>query len=249
MSALGIIDAGIGGLGIYRELRQRSDASIAYFSDSGFSPYGVVDTDELAARLQQIFDFLHKQGVKRVAVACNAASCAFPNDDDHIGIIRFGVQKILDSKHKCVGVIGGERTIRTNAYGKHFVDEDIDIIERVAQPLSRHVEAGRLTGDLLHADIKQILYPLRNTDAVLLGCTHYPAIADEIRQYVSPRTELIDPATLMVGWLKENWLDGLSIGESKGENRWFTSGNLREFTDNAKAAFGVEIINPEQVKF
>ncbi len=75
MNRIGMIDWGIGGLGVYKELVTDSPQfTCVYISDSGFTPYGKTPKLKLIRRLNQIVDFLRRKGVKTVIVACNAAS-------------------------------------------------------------------------------------------------------------------------------------------------------------------------------
>ncbi len=242
-TALAIVDAGIGGLGTWRAIKARSNIPLMYFADSGYDPYGNVSTTTLKARLQRIFQFLYTQGASNIAVACNAASCALPEDPNVEGIIRHGANAIKQSGFKHVGLIGGARTIRSQAYARLLRPKNIRLTQRIAQPLSLHVEAGTLNGEALYKDLKHILAPLKNTDAVLLACTHYPAISDQISQHLSSTTQLIDPAELMADWVLKNW----NFEQSNRPDRWFTSGDPAKLIENGYRAFDVRIKNPETI--
>lgn len=242
-ATLAIVDAGIGGLGTYRAIKSRCDIPIMYFSDSGFEPYGEVPTQKLRKRLQSIFEFLYAQGASKIAIACNAASCALPEDNNVEGIIRHGVEAIKRSGMQRIGLIGGARTIRSQSYARLLRAENIRLTQRIAQPLSLHVEAGTLDGDELSRDLARILSPLKNTEAVLLACTHYPAISDQIERHLNSATELIDPAELLADWVLENW----QFEQSIRPDLWFTSGDTAKLIENGRRAFGVSIENPEKI--
>ena len=242
-AALAIVDAGIGGLGTYRAIKARCDIPIMYFADGGFEPYGEVPTHDLRKRLQSIFEFLYAQGASKIAVACNAASSALPQDNNVEGIIRHGVEAIKRSGMQHIGLIGGTRTIRSQSYARLLRTENIRLTQRIAQPLSLHVEAGTLDGDELHQDLARILGPLENAEAVLLACTHYPAISDQIRRHLSSTTELIDPAELLADWVLKNW----QFEHSIRSDLWFTSGDTAKLIENGRRAFGVSIENPEKI--
>jgi glutamate racemase len=242
-TALAIVDAGIGGLGTWRAVKARSDIPIMYFADSGFEPYGKVPTNLLRKRLQRIFQFLYAQGASNIAVACNAASCALPEDPNVEGIIRHGVDAIEQSGLKNIGLIGGAKTIRSQSYARLLRANNIRLTQRIAQPLSLHVEAGTLDGECLHKDLEHILAPLKDSDAVLLACTHYPAISDQISRHLSRSTRLIDPAELMADWVLKNW----HFEHSDCTDRWFTTGDPAKLVTNGCRAFDVRIENPEKI--
>lgn len=74
-----VIDWGIGGFGVVRELERRSPGmGFVYFSDGGFTPYGKAKAGALVVRLERVARFFFDRGVRRVVVACNAASTVVP---------------------------------------------------------------------------------------------------------------------------------------------------------------------------
>ncbi len=235
--ALGIVDWGIGGLGVYREVKARADIPVVYFSDQGFTPYGKTPGAVLGDRLDQIFRFLFAQGAAHVAIACNAASAAHPGGERISRIIPFGAAMLKAGGWAHVGLIAGRATVLSRVYRREMAPFALDLKQRVAQPLSAHVEAGNLDGADLHRDLRVILKPLYDCEAILLACTHYPVIRQQIARHVNPGCRLLDPAAAMAGWL----VDHAGLGAACGEDRFFTSGDAAEFREHAKLAFEVEI--------
>jgi len=243
IKALAIVDAGIGGLGTYQAIKARSNIPVMYFSDSGYEPYGVVPTVRLRNRLKLIFAFLYTQGAERIAVACNAASCALPDDSNVEGIIRHGITAIGQSGIQDIGLIGGARTIRSQVYARSLRATGINLQQRIAQALSIRVEAGDTSSDALQQETNRIMAPLYNSGAILLACTHYPAISKVIQAAVSPDTRLIDPAEHFASWIIENW----KFDESDVTDYWFTTGDPAKLITNGQRAFGVNIPKVRQV--
>jgi len=94
---IGVFDSGIGGLTVVRELmRQLPNESIIYFGDTARVPYGPKSPDTVVRYSREIVDFLKKEGVKAIVVACNTATAhALPtlkaeNDLPIIGVIEPG---------------------------------------------------------------------------------------------------------------------------------------------------------------
>lgn len=242
---LGIIDWGIGGISIYKLIKERNpNAAILYFSDTGAIPYGKMRRRELARRLDSVIEFLIASGMTRLVIGCNAASTAIPDLADHgmkiDGVIQPAVDAAAKLKPSDLGVIGGRRTIVSGVYRKAFADREISIKQRIAQPLSGLIESGDTSSDILRGKAKQILHPLKNCSHVLLACTHYPAVESVLRNYVSPKTKFIDPAAAVVR----------RIGKlaSIGEDRFFTTGDPHQMKRSARLAFGVGIESVETVK-
>jgi len=232
---LGIVDWGVGGLGFYKELKKRVDAPVLYFSDNGFTPYGRTPTHALGRRLDSVFRLLFERGATHICIACNAASSAYPDGDNVNGIIQHGVNALRRGRWRKIGLIGGRRTVLSRAYSRHL--QGMDLRQRVAQPLSAHVEAGRLSGEHLARDIQKIVAPIRASDAILLACTHYPAISSEIGRHLDARCELLDPATEMADWVVANW----KPASRPASDRWFTTGDASAFRRSGRLAFQVDI--------
>jgi glutamate racemase len=237
---LGIIDWGIGGVSIYRLLKERKpEVSILYFSDTGATPYGKMGRRELASRLDAVIEFLKGEGMTRLVIGCNAASTAIPDLKDHgikiDGVIEPAVEAATKLRPPRLGLIGGRRTVVSGVYRKAFEGLGIDVAQRIAQPLSGLIESGDTSSEKLRVEAKQILGPLKNCSHILLACTHYPAISGLLSDYVSPTTKFIDPAAAVIQRL------GKLSATGNGEDRFFTTGDTRQMKRSAKRAFGVDI--------
>lgn len=240
MKRLGIIDWGIGGVSIYKLIKERlGPMPVTYFSDTGVTPYGKMARPELVARLNAVISFLKTRGVTHVLIGCNAASTAIPLLDDHgipvEGVIDSAVETVTKLKPKNLGLIGGRRTVVSGVYRKAFAGQNIGVKQRVAQPLSGLIESGDVSSDKLHAECNSILAPLKNCSHILLACTHYPAITSVISQYVSAETKLVDPAEDLVKKVG-NWKFA-----GDGKDVFLTTGDATAMKRAARNAFGVEI--------
>jgi glutamate racemase len=124
---LGIIDWGIGGISIYKRIKERDpSATILYFSDTGATPYGKMGRRELAERLDSAIEFLISNGMTRLVIGCNAASTGIGDLRDHgikiEGVIEPAVEAVANLMPSRLGVIGGRRTIVSGVYRKALVE-------------------------------------------------------------------------------------------------------------------------------
>jgi len=201
---LGIIDWGIGGVGIYKLIKERlGDVPIVYFSDTGVTPYGKMSRSELIGRLNSVIAFLKTRGVTHLVIGCNAASTAIENLDPQgveiIGMIESGVAAAMKQRPKQLGLIGGRRTVLSGVYRKAFAKQGITVEQRIAQPLSGFIESGDTSSNELKAECNHILSPLRNCSHILLACTHYPAISNVLGEFAASATIIfIDPANELI---------------------------------------------------
>ncbi len=247
ISRLGIIDWGIGGVSIYRLIREQiGDVPVTYLSDTGAVPYGRMSRPVLVARLDAAIEFLKLRGVTHLVIGCNAASTAIPLLADHgipiKGVIEPAIEMVSRLNPIKLGLIGGRRTVVSGVYRLGFAKRGIAVRQRIAQPLSALIESGDVSSDTLRAAAKQILGPLRTCSHILLACTHYPAIAPVISQIVSVNTILIDPAGELLDTIR-----GWQIG-TVGESAFLTTGDAAAMKRAAKRAFGVTLSHSSTVK-
>lgn len=244
---LGMIDWGIGGVSIYKLIKERSpESAVLYFSDTGATPYGKMKRGELAERLDAVIEFLIARGMTQLVIGCNAASTAIPDLADHgikiEGVIAPAIEATMKLKPSSLGIIGGRRTILSGVYRRAFAARGIKIKQRIAQPLSGLIESGDTSSEKLRSEAKQILSPLKDCSHILLACTHYPAIEPLIKDYVSPSTRFVDPAIAVVARL------GRLSALEKGQDQLFTSGDAGQMKASSLAAFGVELSRVKRIE-
>ena len=182
------------------------------------------------------------QECTHVAVACNAASTVTDRNSNRVtDIITHGLFLLNKMKDKKVALLGGRRTVLSRCYTQGA--PEINIRQRIAQPLSALVEAGDLNSKKLHDTIEKIVKPVRNTDIIFLACTHYPAVETQIRQHLPESVSIVDPAESMGNWILRNW----KPFDEKCSTQFFTSGNAETMLVSGSKAFGVEMGETENI--
>ncbi len=237
---LAIIDWGIGGIGIYKLIKERFGAvGILYFSDTGAVPYGKMSRLELVARLETILLFLKSREITHLVIGCNAASTVFPylklKGLKAEGIINSAVRATEKLKPERLVLIGGRRTVLSGVYRKAMAEKGIEVKQRIAQPLSAFIESGDVSSDNLRRECSRILSPVKYSSHILLACTHYPAIIPLMKDLVSPQTIFIDPAEQLLSDISK-W----KLPEG-GKDIFLTSGDVNAMKSSALKAFGCEI--------
>ena len=262
-----VLDWGIGGLATLKALRARAPhLPLLYLSDAGFTPYGRVPHEALGARLEALceaIESLHGP-LSGLMVACNAASSALTPALKlplTLSVIESGVEATLDALAQLpqlrelydplrVGVVGGEATIRSRLYERALTARaeahlraPLDVLSVVAQPISAHVEAGRLSGPELEADLELICAPLRGVHALTLACTHYPAVRERFSAQL-PHALLIDPLEHFVARGLERWGApplARSPSPSPAPLSLYTTGDVGAFVEGARLAWGLNM--------
>ncbi len=202
---LGVFDSGVGGLTVLRALRaQLPQASLIYVADSAHAPYGDRPDDFLQQRARQITRFLIGQGARLIVVACNTATAAAiavlraEFDLPFVGIEPGIKPALARSDARRVGVLATPSTLRSAKF-RALLHTHAGAAEPVLQPcpgLADAVERGDLQAPQVQQLIRQFCAPLRTAgcDTVVLGCTHYPLLAEQIQAELGPQVHLLDTA-------------------------------------------------------
>ena len=202
-SPIGIFDSGVGGLTIYEEIHKfLPNESIIYLADSKNAPYGDKTKKEIIDISVKNTDFLLSQGCQLVVVACNTASTnAVKYLREHYDIPFIRVQPAikpaaLNSKTKVVGILATKGTLKSELLfetSQRFA-QGVEVIEQVGEGLVTMIESGKMHSpemtDLLNKHIKPMLD--KNIDHLVLGCTHYPFLTDQIKEIVGKGVAILD---------------------------------------------------------
>ena len=202
-SPIGIFDSGVGGVTIYEEIhRLLPHENIIYLADSKNAPYGEKSKEEIIAISVKNTEFLLSHDCKLIVVACNTASTnavKFLRENYNIPFIR--VQPAikpaaLKSKTKVVGILATKSTLNSELLfetSQRFA-QGVDVVEKVGEGLVSLIESGDMHSaemtDLLNKHIQPMLE--KNIDHLVLGCTHYPFLTDQIKEIVGDKVGIID---------------------------------------------------------
>ncbi|AMA72073.1 MULTISPECIES: glutamate racemase [Aneurinibacillus] len=254
---IGIIDSGVGGLTVAKEvLRQLPREAIYYFGDTARCPYGPRPAEEVRAFSLQMIEFLLEQDIKALMIGCNTAAAVVLQEVSEwldipvIGVIEPGARTaIKETKTGQVAVIGTEGTIRSGAYEKTLKKLNPQIhVESLACPaLVPLVESGSFYDRKSLEIVRETLRPLQDKvfDALILGCTHYPLIAHFIQETVGPGVTLISSAEEAARELsavlshRKMLANGGDIVNPK--HRFFTSGNPELFMSIAEEWLNIRV--------
>ncbi|MGY4689291.1 glutamate racemase [Salibacterium sp. K-3] len=200
---IGIIDSGVGGLTVAREIaRQLPKEKMIYIGDTARCPYGPRPVHEVRQYTWEMIRRLQQENIKMLVIACNTAAAAVLEevkenlDIPVIGVIQPGAITALKlTKTDHVAVIGTEGTIASGAYPRalHLINEKVKVQSLACPPFVPLVEQGICEGEEASSIVRQTLQPLAGTpcDILILGCTHYPLLADVIQEVVGDSIRLI----------------------------------------------------------
>lgn len=201
---IGVFDSGIGGLTVVKHLSTvLPNEHIVYFGDTARVPYGSKSNSTVIEYSIQNTNFLLHKNVKVVVVACNTASSVAilalqkKFNIPVIGVIFPGAQMAVnETKNGKIGVIGTRATINNKAYSKAIkkIKKDVEVIEKACPLFVPLAEEGWTHHQATYEIAEEYLKELRvkEIDTLVLGCTHYPILADVIQEVIGNNVKLID---------------------------------------------------------
>ncbi len=212
---IGVFDSGLGGLTAVRRLRRVLPAEdVVYLGDTGRVPYGDRSAATIRRYAREDMDFLLGRKVKAVVVACGTvSSIALHTLPDKgvpvVGVVIPAAEKAAGlTKNGRIGITGTAAAIRAGAYAAALKElspgsETLAVACPMFVPL---IEGGETApgGELLETAAEEYLAPIRRfgADTLILGCTHYPLIAETIRRRVGSQVQLVDAAAAAVDEMK-----------------------------------------------
>lgn len=233
---IAVFDSGLGGLTVLRALRSRlPHEDFFYFADTRFLPYGDRPEAFLRERGVRIAEALRRRGAKALVVACNTATAAAAEAiraavTGPVVALEPGVKPAVAlSGNKCIGVLATTRTLASERFqrlvGTHAAGARV-----IAQPcpgLAEAIEAEGPEGAGVTALLDTFVAPLAaaSVDVVVLGCTHYPWVAEAIRQRLPAGTQLLDTGEAVARQLERLLLAGGLQGGGQGQLTVTTSGS------------------------
>lgn len=259
---IGIFDSGIGGLTVAKAIKNSlPNEQIIYFGDTKHLPYGDKSKETLVTYSLRITDFLIKQGVKAIVIACNSASAmAFDEVKKHSSVPVYNViDPIVDyveahqdtSNH--VGLIATKATVNSNIYSNKINNCCLGVTtSSLATPLLvPMIEEGFHNDKISNTIIANYLgdSTLKNIDTLILGCTHYPLIENEIDAYYEGKVNILNSADIVADKIKKLLTNSklLNLDKPKGNDHFYVSDFTPSFEKTANIIF-CNKINLEKIE-
>lgn len=249
-----VFDSGVGGLSIMREIqKQLPFVPMIYASDNAFFPYGTKGETELIARVDAVFHTLTATyPVDIIVVACNTASTlTLPHIRNHfsqpiVGVVPAIKPAAAKSKSQVIGLLATPATVQ-RPYTHNLIREyapDATVISVGSSELVQLAEHKLRGGEISAEQLQPILQPFFDhprgieMDVLVLACTHFPLLRDELAAQFSPSVELIDSGEA-IGRRVVSLLGNIEFAEQIPEHR-------AAFT---KASSAVDALQPQLAQF
>jgi glutamate racemase len=234
---IGFFDSGIGGITVLHDtLKILPNEDYIYFADTSNVPYGTKSKEEVRKFILNAVEFIVKQGVKAIVIACNTAtSVAIEEVRANYSIPIIGmepaVKPAVESNKeidKRVLITATALTLKEeklhNLIAKVDNEHIVDLL-----PLPRLVEFAEkleFSEDLVMPYLKEELsrFDLNNYGTIVLGCTHFSYFKDMVRNIVPPHMNVIDGNLGTANHLMRTLEKMDSLNEGSGEISFYNSG-------------------------
>jgi len=201
---IGIFDSGYGGLTVLRAIKDRLPSSdVLYFGDIKNAPYGEKSREELSELTVQALEFLQKKGATSIVSACNSVSASLAVS--LFDAFDLAPQRLIEMVGPTVSFFRNSpsrlllcatpATISSGIYQNAFT-----MIRKKIATVPITGLAGAIEFGASPEDIEKIIQDafknvdLRDYDALILACTHYPLAVDAFRKVLGNKIHLFDPA-------------------------------------------------------
>lgn len=227
---IGVFDSGMGGLTVMRALLERFPGEeFVYLGDTARLPYGTKSPETVTRYAIQCSGALDPYDVKLLVVACNTASAvALPALREKmapvpvLGVIEPGADAaVASAPGGRVLVLATESTVQGGAYPRAIRDRRPGAdVRQVACPLFVALaEDGLVEGPAVEWIVRRYLAPFldpeQRPESLLLGCTHFPALAEAIGRVAGPEVRIVDSAQTTAN-ATERLLDELDLRRTAG---------------------------------
>ncbi len=261
---IGVFDSGYGGLTVLREMAALlPQYDYLYLGDNARAPYGTRSFESVYTYTRECVFKLFEAGCPLVILACNTASAKalrtiqqndLPTMDSRLrvlGVIRPTAEVIGNyTTTGKVGVLGTPGTILSESYpieiGKTFPQLEV---HQQACPMwvplienNEHLGAG--ADYFVKKYVNQLMDKEPEIDTILLGCTHYPLLADKIAQQLPAQISIVSQGEIVAASLQDYLNRHPDMEQSCGKGgsrRFLTTDDTVAFDEHASIFFGSEV--------
>lgn len=252
---IGIFDSGIGGLTVANAIvKKLPNEEIVYFGDTAHLPYGDKSADAIRYYCLRISKFLLDQGCKMIVVACNSASSAgydvlldfFREQALFVNVVDPLVAAVAQKGFNRVGVIATKATVQSGIYHKqlHRIRPGLEVRTLATPLLAPMIEEGFVHNQASKAILDTYLaHPgFDDIEALLLACTHYPLIRQDIEAYFQHQVEVLDSTLVVAEEVARKLTDNALLNPQKrNPHRFYVSDYTASFEETTKLFYGEAI--------
>ncbi len=223
MGPIGVFDSGYGGLSVLKEFAALlPNYDYLYLGDNARAPYGTRSFDCVYEFTLQAVKHLFAEGCPLVIIACNTASAKalrsiqqrdLPGLDPTrrvLGVIRPTAEAVGQLSHNGkIGIFGTPDTVASGSYDIEIkkLYPDFEVYSQGCPlwvPIVENMEIGTPGAKYFVKKYTDALFgKCADIDTVILGCTHYPLLYDDIREAVPETAQVVSQGAIVANSLAD----------------------------------------------
>ena len=234
-----------------------------YLGDNARTPYGTRSYETVYQYTKECVQWLLQKNCPLVILACNTASAKalrtiqqkdlpVMNDGKKVlGVIRPTAEIIgnfTSSNH--IGILGTKGTVQSGSYlieiekffpGMKVFQQACPLWVPIVENNEQETEGAEW---FIEKDVQSLLRQSPDIDTILLGCTHYPLLIDQIRKFLPGGIKIISQGEIVAKSLEDYLKRHAEIAEQCSKNgtlQFFTTDSPDDFNKHSKTFFGEEI--------
>ncbi len=236
---IGVFDSGLGGLTVLKALREALPReNFVYLGDVARLPYGTKSKAIVEQYARQCVEFLMRESVKAIVIACNSASSmALEVLEKEVpvplyGVVEPGVQAGMKARRNgSILVLGTEATVKSGAYLKRFsqLAPEAPVTQLACPLLVSLAEEGWFDHSVTQQVISHYLQSveIEKFDTVVLGCTHFPFLEPSFRRVLPPNLSTVHGGAGLAERLGQDLAErGLAHPSGAGKVRLLTTDRI-----------------------
>ena len=246
---MGVYDSGVGGLSVLRALlAELPYEQFVFVADEAYLPYGDKPQHVIVERVLHIANWIRQQESKAIVIACNTATAAGAAQArlvhatwPIVGIEPAVKPATMMTQSGVVGILATSNTLASDRF-RALVARCNPLAHVIAQPCPGLVELIEQV-PLNPVEIRAHLQPVvdgflrARVDVIVLGCTHYPFVANVISSLTGPSVRIIETGVPVARQLHKLLSEediacaerGLAVPDIE-RVRFFTTGNPALFS-------------------
>lgn len=256
--AVGVFDSGLGGLTVLEAVNRRlPDVPFVYFGDNAHAPYGVRTHDDIFNLTVAATERLWEEGCDLVILACNTASAAalkrmqetwVPPGKRVLGVFVPLIEALTERQWgdnspprevavKHVALFATPATVASRAFQRELAYRAIGV-DVEAQPCGGVVDAIEqgdeiLAEALVRSHVEALKRRMPHPEAAVLGCTHYPLMAQAFQEALGPDVKVYSQANLVAESLTDYLQRRPEFIGSGTQAKFLTTGDPKSVSNKA----------------
>lgn len=205
---IGVFDSGIGGLSVARAVKDAyPQFGIEYRADTEHLPYGNKSQQQILGYVTPIINEL-AQSCDVIIIACNTVTTTLIDKLRLLTTVPIiGIEPMIKSASKLtktgvITVCATPTTLRSDRYAhlKKTYAANVNIIEPDCSNWASLIENNEINETMIREDIMPSINA--GSDVIVLGCTHYHWIEEEIKRIVRHDVAVLQPEQAIVKRLR-----------------------------------------------